>query len=201
MKLPQRHKEILLKEKEDIEKYGFKPFSGGYEYFNQRYVDIIIENLQVTQFSQIFANIMVFLHDEGLANIPEVENIKQCFENKLNANAFVSNYLRNYLTNDVVRLIYKYCHILFDELLEKNPDIVYIDTYEIISINPLNIIDCPIPYLTKSYPLGIFKAKKIYAFYDGQNIEVRGHRHQKEMKTRIKSKIREIKLDKLGIYE
>ena len=66
MKLPQRHKEELLKEKEEIQNSVMNIFKGGYNWINPEYKDVIIENIQVTEFTQMYPHIMVMLHDEGL---------------------------------------------------------------------------------------------------------------------------------------
>ena len=83
MKLPQRHKDILLKEKQEIESSGLTTFKGGYNWMNEEYKDVIIENLQVTNFTQMYPRIMILLHDEGLIHIPEeVEKLKWFFSRK-----------------------------------------------------------------------------------------------------------------------
>lgn len=37
MKLPQRHKDILLKENQEIQKSGMAKFKGGYNWINEDY--------------------------------------------------------------------------------------------------------------------------------------------------------------------
>lgn len=83
MKLPQRHKDILIKEKEEIENSKPTTFKGGYNWININYKDVIIENLQVTEFNLMYPHIMVLLHDEGLIDIKnESDKLKWFFKNR-----------------------------------------------------------------------------------------------------------------------
>lgn len=221
MKLPQRHKDILLKEKQEIESSGLTTFRGGYNWLNDEYKDVIIENLQVTEFNQMYPHIMVLLHDEGLIDIPdEVEKLKWFFNNvknlKLGMNASETydeyhqwkiwvNSLYGKLSKQtkghlIMGLMSKYQYLLYDELFENNPHhVIYVDTDQIISINQLNLLDCPLPYSVNSYTLGIFKEIKRYVVYDGYDIKVKGYPVKKleEAKREIQDKIRDIKLDKI----
>ena len=222
MKLPQRHKELLLKEKQEIESSGLTTFKGGYNWMNEEYKDVIIENLQVTNFTQMYPRIMILLHDEGLIHIPEeVEKLKWFFSNmsnlklmSMNANNTQSEYQKwkvwvNSLYGEfskqtkghlILGLMAKYLYQLYDEILENNPHhIIYIDTDQIISINKPNLLDCPLPYSTDTLTLGVFKQMKRYVVYDGYDIKVKGYpvRKHEEVKKELQSKIREIKLDKI----
>lgn len=222
MKLPQRHKELLLKEKQEIESSGLTTFKGGYNWMNEEYKDVIIENLQVTNFTQMYPRIMILLHDEGLIHIPEeVEKLKWFFSNmsnlklmSMNANNTQSEYQKwkfwvNSLYGElskqtkghlILGLMAKYLYKLYDEILENNPHhIIYIDTDQIISINKPNLLDCPLPYSTDTLTLGVFKQMKRYVVYDGYDIKVKGYpvRKHEEVKKELQSKIREIKLDKI----
>ena len=212
MKLPQRHKEELLKEKEEIEKTGMKVFKGGYNWINEDYQGVIIENLQITEFTQMYPHIMVMLHDEGLIDIEEVQKLKWFFANVNNLKLGTESYYQKWKVwvnslyggfsgnPNILGLIAKYQYLLYDEILENNPEhIVYIDTDQIISINQLNLLDCPLPYSTDSLTLGVFKEKKRYVVYDGYDIKVKGYPVIKleEAKKEIQSRIREIKLDKI----
>jgi hypothetical protein len=216
MKLPQRHKEELLKEKEEIEKTGMAVFKGGYNWINEEYQDVIIENLQVTEFTQMYPHIMVMLHDEGLIDIPEEsDKMKWFFQNVKNlkltgdgeyykwkgwVNSLYPVFSKQAKGHLIHGLMAKYQYLLYDEILKNNPEhIVYIDTDQIISINQLNLLDCPLPYSTDNLTLGVFKQKKRYVVYDGYDIKVKGYpvRKHEEVKRELQSKIREIKLDKI----
>ena len=222
MKLPQRHKDILLKEKQEIESSGLTTFKGGYNWMNEEYKDVIIENLQVTNFTQMYPRIMILLHNEGLIHIPEeVEKLEWFFSNmsnlklmSMNANNTQSEYQKwkvwvNSLYGEfskqtkghlILGLMAKYLYQLYDEILENNPHhIIYIDTDQIISINKPNLLDCPLPYSTDTLTLGVFKQMKRYVVYDGYDIKVKGYpvRKHEEVKKELQSRIREIKLDKI----
>jgi hypothetical protein len=221
MKLPQRHKDILLKEKQEIESSGLATFKGGYNWLNEEYKDVIIENLQVTNFTQMYPHIMVLLHDEGLIDIPEEsEKLKWFFQNVknlklgMNVNNTQSEYYKwklwtNSLYGEFSKqnkghlihgLMSKYQYLLYDEILENNPHhVIYVDTDQIISINKPNILDCPLPYSTDNLTLGVFKQIKRYVVYDGYDIKVKGYpvRKHEEVKKELQSKIREIKLDRI----
>lgn len=205
MKLPQRHKDILLKEKEEIESSGPSTFKGGYNWLNEEYKDVIIENLQVTNFTQMYPHIMILLHDEGLIHIPEeVEKLKWFFSNVNNLklamnvngsqniwpNNFANDYQKwkvwvNSLYGEfskqtkghlIFGLMAKYLYQLYDEILENNPHhVIYVDTDQIISINKPNLLDCPLPYSTDTLTLGVFKQMKRYVVYDGYDIKVKGY--------------------------
>lgn len=222
MKLPQRHKEELLKEKEEIQKTGMAVFKGGYNWINEEYQDVLIENLQVTEFTQMYPNIMVLLHDEGLIDIPEeVQKLKWFFDNRQNlkligggnpnseyqkwkvwTNSLYGEFSKQTKGHLIHGLMAKYQYLLHDEILENNPEhIVYIDTDQIISINQLNLLDCPLPSSTDSYTLGIFKQIKRYVIHTGYDLKVKGYpvRKHEEIKREVQSKIRQHQLDKLGI--
>lgn len=218
MKLPQRHKNILLKEKEDIEKYEINTFIEGYIWINEKYKNVIIENLHVTNFIKMYPHIMILLHDEGLINITEeVEKLKSFFDNiklGININNTQSEYSKweiwiNSLYGKLLKkpngklihgLVSKYINLLFDEILEKNlHNIIYIDTDIIISFNPISLENCPLPISTEILTLGVFNQKKRYVFYDSHDIKVKGYPVEKheEVKREIQQKIRDIKLNKI----
>ena len=229
MKLPQRHKEVLLKEKEVIQKFGMTTFKGGYNWINEEYQDVLIENLQVTEFTQMYPRIMTLLHDEGLIDIPEeVQKLKWFFDNVKNLklgmnvngtqNAWPINFSNDYQKWKVwVNSLYgefskqkkgqlihglmaKYQYLLYDEILENNPEhIVYIDTDQIISINQLNLLDCPLPYSIENLTIGVFKEIKRYVIHTGYDLKVKGYpvRKHEEIKREVQSKIRQHQLDKL----
>jgi hypothetical protein len=205
MKLPQRHKDILLKEKQEIQKSGMAKFKGGYNWINEDYQDVLIENLQVTDFDRMYPHIMVLLHDEGLIDIPEeVEKLKWFFNNVKNLklgmnvngtqNTWPTNFANDYQKWKVwvnslygefskqnkgcliLGLMAKYLYQLYDEILENNPHhIVYIDTDQIISINKPNLLDCPLPYSTDNLTIGIFKEIKRYVIHTGYDLKVKGY--------------------------
>ena len=220
MKLPQRHKDILLKEKQEIESSGLTTFKGGYNWMNEEYKDVIIENLQVTNFTQMYPRIMILLHDEGLIDIPEeVQKLKWFFDNRQNlkligggnpnseyqkwkvwTNSLYGEFSKQKKGHLIHGLMAKYLYQLYDEILENNTHhIVYIDTDQIISINKPNLLDCPLLYSTDTLTLGVFKQMKRYVVYDGYDIKVKGYpvRKHEEVKKELQSKIREIKLDKI----
>lgn len=210
MKLPKRHKELLLKEKKEIESSGLTTFKGGYTWINEEYKDVIIENLQVTNFTKMYPHIMILLHDEGLIDIPEeVEKLKWFFVNtndqkyqrwKVWVNSLYGEFSKQKKGHLILGLMAKYLYQLYDEILENNPyNIVHIDTDQIISINKLNLLDCPLPYSTETLTLGVFKQMKRYVVYDGYDIKVKGYpvRKHEEVKMKLKSRIREINLNKI----
>lgn len=217
MKLPQRHKEILLKEKKEIEKQKLKFYTGGFVWVNPDHKDVIIENLLVTNFTLMFPSIMSMIHDENIYSVDDIDKIKYFIENRENLKLQShSEYLKykievNHIYgrlslsgNITPQLISKYLNLFYNELLKNNPhNIVYIDTDQIISISNINMLDCPLDYSNETLTLGIIKGKKKYCIYDGYDIKIKGYpfRKHEEVKRELQSKIREIKLDKLGIYE
>jgi hypothetical protein len=220
MKLPQRHKEELLKEKEKIQNSVMTTFKGGYDWINPEYKDVIIENLQVTEFTQMYPHIMVMLHDEGLIDIPEEsDKMKWFFQNVKNlklagdgeyykwkgwVNSLYGLFWKQPKGLLIFGLISKYQYLLFDEILENNPEhIVYIDTDMILSVNPVNLGDCPFPHSTDTLTLGIINEKKRYIVHDGNELKIKGYptRKHEEVKREVQSRIRQLQLEKLGIGE
>ena len=87
-------------------------------------------------------------------------------------------------------LIAKYQQILYKEILENNPEnILYIDTDMILSVNPINIMDCPLPYSNEVMTLGIIQEKKRYAIHDGKELIIRGYprRKNEDVKREVQS--------------
>jgi hypothetical protein len=214
MKLPQRHKEELLKEKEEIQNSVMNTFKGGYNWINPEYKDVIIENIQVTEFTQMYPHIMVMLHDEGLIDIPEEsDKMKWFFQNVKNlklagdgehykwkswVNSLYGLFWKQPKGHLIFGLISKYQYLLYDEILENNPEhIVYIDTDMILSVNPVNLGDCPLPHSTDTLTLGIVKEKKMYIVHDGNELKIKGYRKHEEVKREVQSRIRQLQLDKL----
>lgn len=224
MKLPQRHKDILIREKEEIENSKTTTFKGGYNWINTNYKDVIIENLQVTEFDLMYPHIMFLLHDEGLIDIKnESDKLKWFFKNrkdlklisnnstnseyhkwKVLVNSLYGQFGKQHSSPLIHGLMSKYLYELYDEILENNQhNIVYIDTDLIISVNNTNLLDCPLPYSTDNLTLGVFKEKKRYVVYDGRDIKVKGYpvRQHEEVKREVQSKVRQFQLEKLGITE
>ncbi len=220
MNLPQRHKEILLKEKEEIEKNGMSTFRGGFIYVNDRYKDVIIEDIKVHNFTSMYPHIMILLHEEGLISIPEeVQKMKWFFENrdelkklqnseysdwKYWVNSLYGKFAQNPNGHLIMGLIPKYQYILYKEILNNNPEnILYVDTDMILSVNSINLGDCPLPYSNEILTLGIIQEKKRYAIHDGQELKVRGYPRKKheEVKREVQSRIRQHQLEKLGITD
>jgi hypothetical protein len=225
MNLPQRHKEELFKEKESIEKCGTTSFQGGFVFINENYRDIIIEDIKVHYFTSMYPHIMMLLHEEELISIPEeYQKLKWFFENrdelkklqndeytnwKYWVNSLYGNLnlpgrirLKREDNHSVIGLISKYQKIIYKELLENNPEnILYIDTDMILSVNPIDIVDCPLPYSTEVLTLGIIKEKKRYVVHDGYDLKVKGYHSKKheEVKREIQSRIRQHQLEKLLI--
>ena len=215
MNLPQRHKEELLKEKEDIEKCGLSSFKGGFVFVNENYRDIIIEDIKVHNFTSMYPHIMILLHDEGLISIPEeVSKLKWFFENRYElkrseythwktlVNSLYGKFAQNSQSAIVMGLISKYQQLIYSELLENNPEnILYVDTDMILSVNPINIVDCPLPYSTEVLTLGIIKEKKRYIVHDGEELKIKGYHSKKheEVKREVQSRIRQHQLEKLLI--
>jgi len=217
MKLPQRHKEILLKEKEEITKKKLLFYAGGFVWINSDHKDVIIENLLVTDFTLMYPSIMYMMHDENIYSVDDIDKIKFFIENKENLKLLShSEYLKykievNHIYGGLTRsgnitshLISKYLNLFYNELLENNPhNIVYIDTDRIISINSLNMLDCPLTYSTDTLTLGIIKEKKKYIVHDGNELKIKGYptRKHEEVKREVQSRIRQLQLEKLGITE
>lgn len=228
MKLPQRHKEALIEEKEGIEKWGTTSFQGGflglryYVFVNENYRDIIIEDIKVHNFISMYPHIMMLLHEEELILIPEeYQKLKWFFDNVnnlklgMNANNIQSEYYKwkawvnslygKFAQNNqgvIMGLIFKYQQLIYSELLENNPEnILYIDTDMILSVNPIDIGDCPLPYSTEVLTLGIIKEKKRYVVHDGYDLKVKGYHSKKheEVKREVQSRIRQHQLEKLLI--
>ena len=102
----------------------------------------------------------------------------------------------------IMGLISKYQYLFYKELLDNNPEnILYIDTDMILSVNPINIMDCPLPYTNEVLTLGIIQEKKRYAVHDGKELIIRGYPRKKneDVKREVQSRIREYQLEKLGI--
>jgi hypothetical protein len=217
MKLPQRHKEILLKEKEEITKKKLLFYPGGFIWINSDHKDVIIENILVTDFTLMYPSIMYMIHDENIYSVDDIDKIKFFIENKENLKLLShSEYLKykievnhiygglTFSGNITSHLISKYLNLFYNELLENNPhNIVYIDTDRIISINSLNMLDCPLTYSTDTLTLGIIKEKKKYIVHDGNELKIKGYptRKHEEVKREVQSRIRQLQLEKLGITE
>jgi hypothetical protein len=167
----------------------------------------------------MYPHIMILLHDEGLINIPESEKLKWFFQNLKNlkltnngeyykwkvwVNSLYGEFSKQPRGHLILGLISKYQSLLIDEILENNPHhIVYIDTDRIISINSLNMLDCPLTYSTDTLTLGIIKEKKKYVVHDGNELKIKGYptRKHEEVKREVQSRIRQLQLEKLGITE
>lgn len=218
MKLPQRHKEALLEEKEGIVKWVTTSFQGGFIYVNDNYKDVIIEDIKVHEFTSMYPHIIMILHEEELISIPEdYQKLKWFFEKRGELKKLQNSEYTNWKTwvnslygryaqyNEgviVMGLIAKYQQILYKELLENNPEnILYIDTDRILSVNPVNIMDCPLPYTNEVLTLGIIKEKKRYAIHDGKELIIRGYPRKSidDVKREVQSRIRQRQLEKLGI--
>ena len=215
MKLPHRHKISLLKAKEEMEVYVVPRYlRGGFNWINEKYQNVILENIHFIEFNHMYPRIMILLHEEELIHIPEDYNkLKSFFDNehllkmdnqsghkeqKVLINSIYGKLLRNpdgYLINN---LISKYQYQLYDEILENNPDnIVYIDTDLLVSVNAPNLLDCPIPYSTSNIDIALFAAKKIYARYDGE-LKIKGTtKYREKLNREILHKVREWKINKI----
>lgn len=217
MKLPQRHKEILIKERDLLKKEKLLFYPGGFVWIDFNYKDVIIENLLVTDFTLMYPSIMSMIHDENIHSVDDIDKIKFFIENRENLKLQShSEYLKykievNHIYgklslsgNIIPQLIPKYLDLFYNELLENNPhNIVYIDTDRIISINSLNMLDCPFTYSTENLKLGIIKEKKRYIVHDGNELKIKGYptRKHEEVKREVQSRIRQLQLEKLGITE
>jgi hypothetical protein len=216
MKLPQRHKEALIEEKEGIEKWGTTLFQGGFVFVNENYRDIIIEDIKVHNFISMYPHIIMLLHEEGLVSIPEeYQKMKWFFEKRgelkqlqnseyTHWKTWVNSLYGKFARKDItfMGLISKYQQLIYKELLENNPEnILYIDTDMILSVNPIDIGDCPLPYSTEVLTLGIIKEKKRYVVHDGYDLKVKGYHSKKheEVKREVQSRIRQHQLEKLLI--
>lgn len=216
MKLPQRHKKILLEEKHQIESYETTQFLGGFCWMNSKFTDIILENISETHFESMYPTLMVIFHKEGLVNLPEFERISWFLENKQKLKETdKSEYDKHrYWVNSVygkismsrdpllIRgLISKYERILYKDILEKNSDIIYIDTDTILSVNPVDLGDCPLLVSTQVLPFGIFEKEKRYVYHDGNQLKVRGWplKNHKQIRLEVLGRLRQYKLEKMGI--
>jgi hypothetical protein len=215
MRISKNHKKILNKHKE---KFEGKQVNGALTYFNDKYKDIIQENIKLYEFESLFTNIMVLLNDEKIAEIPEIDMIKYFFENEENIKKNNKEYtdyktLKNGLFGRLPKyengiliqsLIVKYQNLIMSEILENNDKILYIDTDIIYSNEIINIDQITqIPYSIKSIPSFLPKKIKRYLIEEEDgSIILKGYFDpisRQNIMNEFKQMKRNINLSKLGI--
>lgn len=129
MKLPQRHKEILIKERDLLKKEKLLFYPGGFVWIDSDHKDVIIENLLVTDFTLMYPSIMSMIHDENIHSVDDIDKIKFFIENRENLKLQShSEYLKykievNHIYgklslsgNITPHLISKYLNLFYNEL-------------------------------------------------------------------------------------
>lgn len=213
MKVTEKYKEQLILSDTDI-------IRGGFNYIDDNKKGILIENVNFLNFENLYARIIVDLYKIGII-YPDVKDhidINKCeyfLDNKKNlenTNIDVyndyrihSNALFSKIGSKYQSLVVEYGRILCKELLSNNSNILYIDVDTIIYTGKLNLLDIDLPYNIREVKYLYLTSMKRYMYYSNGNIEYRGSGPRKlqdiyEFKKMIITKIREDKIEELGIF-
>lgn len=215
----------LLKEYIDKLPKGleFDPFnfvSKNIHYLNQDCKDILLEDLIRIDFNNLYPNIILGLHNEGLIDSEWESDIKQLklfLENinelkKKSLSTDSEDSMRYKLGRTHANTLYgkiksplvvEYLHLVYTDLIEKyGDDIVYIDVDIIICKKDIDITTIP----SNRYEMSrieyfyIENLKRYILFYNGQ-LETKGHSkfNEKDLLQLVKSEIRQRRLNKLGV--
>ena len=230
MKLHKRHRDKLIELQEsltkDIKNNEPITYTGGFCWANDVFIDKILEDVNTLDYVSLYPNIVVMLYDEGFVDKSESENIEKIryFLNnrkdlKLDIakysdyKTFVNAYF-GYLNNRNIKinselskgliisaLICYYTKLLYEETLEINQNIIYIDTDRIFYIGDINLGDIDLESTKNRFDVLIMKQKKRYVAYDGHNITMKGVHKMKreEVENQMRSIIRNKKLNELGL--
>ena len=214
MKLTPRHREELLKVTMSQSSIG--ETCTGFVWVNPNTKDVILEDVDVTEFMSFYPNIIVSLWDEGLIVDPDikggVEKLRYFLENResfeyLSYKTFVNGFY-GFLsmrkgTEVIPRLIDKYLKLVFNEILDKNDKVFYIDTDVIYHIGDLDFGDLDLSSISSCHVTDVLciHDKKRYVFYDGIQIGSKGYgkKNRQEAENEFKKVLRERKLNQLGI--
>ncbi len=230
MNLAQHHKEKLLEIANKIKSENTSRFLRGFVWIDESFKGQLLEDVDTFEFINLYPNIICLLYDEGFKLEGELENInkiKYYLQNrnqlKINDNqkyleykTFVNGYF-GYLANPykkvnsnlegiiISSLVCEYMHMIYEELLENNKNILYIDTDSIFHVGDMKMPDISLPFEKGGTVDIIFEGKKRYVLYDGNRISL--SRLTKKYKSKSRSDIesemminvRNKKLNEMGI--
>lgn len=178
--------------------------SGGYNYINDKFKNTIIKNVNLIEFENLYANIIIQFHEYGInfteaVGINDIFKLKELLKNKelyyktekweewkLFVNTFYKKIdIFSYATNsDLHNLIVQYAYQIMKELSENNKSIIYIDTDCIYYKGNINLLDINLKYKVKKINYFLFSGKKRYISFDGE-IKLKGFRTSKDSEKSI----------------
>lgn len=214
--MKKRHKDILISEIPNIDPnktYGTICWVGS------EFKGNLIRNVKLYEFQNMYPQIMVLLHDEGIYKIPKyIDRLRnfldneEILKNQLSEEDYISEreWIRS-LYRILVRnreiapgLISKYLDLIYGDIIsdENKKKIIYIDTDWIFTTEEINI-DVPLPIESYDIPALYIEDKKKYIFYNGIKISHKGfHRREEDLRI-ISSDIIDLmrieKIEKIGI--
>ena len=101
----------------------------------------------------------------------------------------------------ICTLVCEYMYMIYDELLENNSNILYIDTDSIFHVGNMKLPDISLPFEKSGRIDIIFEGKKKYVLYDGNRIYTKGYKSKtrSDIESEMIINVRNKKLNKIGI--
>lgn len=170
MKLIERYKSQLPHKGDDL--------IGGYNWIDNVVIDKLIHNVRVLNFDMPFyTKLILQFHKEGLIDIGTkdadrienyLNNIK-VLKNDVPMRTFINSYFGRLKDIDKNKIT-QYTWLMYNEILQINENILYIDTDMIFFTGDnINMFDINIPYsIDTKFDYLIMNGKKRYVAYDSQ---------------------------------
>lgn len=216
---------LIEKYKDRIDAYFQGYIPGGFCWLNEDYKEILLENVNILNFTSLYPNIIVGLYDSGYIKEEESSNINRIryfLENKneikkenivyIQEKTFINSYfgyLYKKYDNLYTGLITKYMDIFYTDFVKENSNnLVYIDVDMIVYINDIKM-DIGLEFFLEKCEFFQINSKKRYVSFINNTFKVIGYNHRSnkiktkgdikvdEIKNKIISNIREKKLNKI----
>ena len=141
---------------QEYKKYLDPDFDGrGYHYINNDVRGIVLEDVDITIFPSMYINILFDLHDNDVLNLDieksDINRLSYFLNNRYSIRksdpekyksekSFMNSYFPK-IANSCREIgkFYHYIHLLLNDIVEKNPNIIYVDTDQIFHIGNINI--------------------------------------------------------------
>jgi hypothetical protein len=216
---------LIEKYKDSIDTYFQGYIPGGFCWLNEDYKEILLENVNILNFTSLYPNIIVGLYDNGYIKEEEsnnIERIRYFLKNKheikkenivyIQERTFINSYflyLNKKYGSLYTGLITQYMDIFYNDFVKENSNnLVYIDVDMIVYLNDIKM-DIGLEFFLEKCEFFQINSKKRYVSCIEGVLELKGYRNSKnnriakenvkldEIKNKIISKRRENKLNKI----
>jgi len=157
-----------------IDRLGEKGSGGFFVWLDYSMSCKILKNVKVLCFNKLYPTILMILYKKGIINIPEDDAKKMDhYLNNIDLikddidRMFVNGYYSKIDIDGRYKISY-YAYLMYEEILEKNENIIYIDTDSIYYIDNIDLFDIDLPFKIEELDYFVIANKKRFVQYNSK---------------------------------